>query len=223
LPSLQHIRLRRSTGSRVLPARCVPSSGFPDPLDGFLPSRPCRLCFAPAALLGFSLRSFLLWRGIRHVSTRMRPHTVSTSVIPAAKRLAGTEARGSWVFTLARVPCPRRRVLTCREPDAPLGFALLGFADNDLRQAFARRPLLRFAAKQCHAAGASEFQSIAVWSSHVIHGKPGAATTTLSGFLHLVGPNDSGTLPAGLCVRLTPCGTSLSTLGDLWLDPCTLP
>jgi len=49
---------------RVLPARYVPPSGFGYPLDGFLPSIPCRFCFAPAALLGFTLRSFLLPKGI---------------------------------------------------------------------------------------------------------------------------------------------------------------
>jgi hypothetical protein len=48
-----------------------------------------------------------------------------------------------------------------------------------------------------------------------IRGKPGTATTTLSGSSHLVSPDHSGNLPAGLCVRLTPCGTSLPTIGDL--------
>jgi hypothetical protein len=51
--------------SRALPARYVPPSGFGYPLDGFLPSSPCRLCFAPAALLGFPLRSVPLSKGIR--------------------------------------------------------------------------------------------------------------------------------------------------------------
>jgi hypothetical protein len=49
---------RRSTPSRVLPARYVPSSGFGDPLDGLLPAIPSRFCFTPAALMGFTLRSF---------------------------------------------------------------------------------------------------------------------------------------------------------------------
>jgi len=51
------MRNRRSTCSRAFPARFGPSSGFGYPLDGFLPSSPCRLYFAPAALLGFALRS----------------------------------------------------------------------------------------------------------------------------------------------------------------------
>jgi hypothetical protein len=48
-----------------LPTCSGPSSGFDDPLDGFLPPIPCRFFFPPAALLGFTLRSFLLPKGIR--------------------------------------------------------------------------------------------------------------------------------------------------------------
>jgi hypothetical protein len=48
---------------RALPARDVPSSGFDYPLDGLLPSLPRRLFFAPAALVGFTLRSFLQSQG----------------------------------------------------------------------------------------------------------------------------------------------------------------
>jgi len=51
--------------SRVKPARYVPSSGFVYPLDGFLPRIPCRFCFTPAALLGFTLRRFPPSRGFR--------------------------------------------------------------------------------------------------------------------------------------------------------------
>jgi hypothetical protein len=47
---------------QALPARYVPSSGFDYPLDGLLPSIPRRLCFAPAALMGFALRSVSLGR-----------------------------------------------------------------------------------------------------------------------------------------------------------------
>jgi len=70
---------------RVLPARYVPPSGFGYPLDGFLPAIPRRFCFAPAALLGFTLRSFLLPEGIRPVSGRKHPLTVSPVGIPAPK------------------------------------------------------------------------------------------------------------------------------------------
>jgi len=50
---------------RVLPTHWVPPSGFGYPLGGLLPSKPRRLCFAPAALLGSPLRSVLLSGGAR--------------------------------------------------------------------------------------------------------------------------------------------------------------
>jgi hypothetical protein len=89
---------------RVLPARYVPPSGFGYPLDGFLPAIPRRFCFAPAALLGFTLRSFLLPEGIQPVSGWKNPHTVSPASIPAPKAQAGLASRGSWVSTLPGVP-----------------------------------------------------------------------------------------------------------------------
>jgi len=39
-------------------------AGFDYPLDVLLPSTPRRFCFTPAALMGFTLRSFLLAKGI---------------------------------------------------------------------------------------------------------------------------------------------------------------
>jgi hypothetical protein len=62
--SLQHFKDPRSTCRGLKPARYVPSSGFGYPLDGLLPRIPCRFCFAPAALLGFTLRRFPLPRGL---------------------------------------------------------------------------------------------------------------------------------------------------------------
>jgi hypothetical protein len=58
---------------RVLPARFVPPSGFGDPLDGFLPAIPCRLFFTSAALMGFTLRSFLPRHGIPALVDRDSP------------------------------------------------------------------------------------------------------------------------------------------------------
>jgi len=51
--------------SRVYQARSVPPSGFGYPLDGLRPPSPCRPCFIPAALQGFTLRSLALSRGTR--------------------------------------------------------------------------------------------------------------------------------------------------------------
>jgi hypothetical protein len=56
--------------------RYVPPSGFGYPLGGLLPPSPCRFSFAPAALMGFALRSFLLSKGIRRFRDRMNPHAV---------------------------------------------------------------------------------------------------------------------------------------------------
>jgi hypothetical protein len=69
------------------PARYVPPSGFGCPLGGLLPPSPCRLCFTPAALLGFALRSFLLSEGIRRVSAGMHPRAVYSVGNPAAKAM----------------------------------------------------------------------------------------------------------------------------------------
>jgi hypothetical protein len=55
------------------------------PAFPLLPAIPCRFCFAPAALMGFTLRRFLLPEGIRSVTTRMNPHTVLPIVVPAAE------------------------------------------------------------------------------------------------------------------------------------------
>jgi hypothetical protein len=71
--------------SRALPARYVPPSGFGFPLGGFLPSVPCRFCFAPAALMGFALRSFLHPQGNPGVATGMPPRTVSPAVVSVAE------------------------------------------------------------------------------------------------------------------------------------------
>jgi hypothetical protein len=85
--------------SRAKPARYVPSSGFGYPLDGLLPRIPCRFCFTPAALLGFTLRRFPLPAGIRDLSVGKNPRTVSSAVFPPPKRQTGPTSLGYWVHT----------------------------------------------------------------------------------------------------------------------------
>jgi hypothetical protein len=95
---------------RVCHTRYVPSSGFGYPHDGLLPPSPCRFCFTPAALLGFTLRSFLLPQGIR-AFPRGRTHIpFFLPLLPPPKQRAGPAGRGSWALTLARVPGGTRGV-----------------------------------------------------------------------------------------------------------------
>jgi len=85
--SLQHMQDAKVHLTRALRARYVPSSGFPFyPRDGFLPSQPGRFYFAPAALLGFTLRSIPLWGGSRRVSATVNPRTVSPLDISPPKQ-----------------------------------------------------------------------------------------------------------------------------------------
>jgi len=69
------------------PAHYVPPSGFGYPLGGLRPSIPCRFCFTPAALMGFTLRSFLLPKGTRGITPGMSPPTVSPIGAPVAEAL----------------------------------------------------------------------------------------------------------------------------------------
>jgi hypothetical protein len=82
-PSAQRVRRSTCTGSAA--ARYVPPPGFGYPLGGLRPPSPCRFSFTPAALLGFTLRSFLLPEGIRRVSAGKDPRTVPPAGIPAAE------------------------------------------------------------------------------------------------------------------------------------------
>jgi hypothetical protein len=89
---------------RVLPARYVPPSGFGYPLDGFLPLTPRRLCFAPAALLGFHPSE------LSPPERYPRRHRRDGPTYRLTRRSSGTEApagptrRGFWAFTLSRSP-----------------------------------------------------------------------------------------------------------------------
>jgi hypothetical protein len=136
---------------RVLPARYVPPSGFDYPLDGFRPSIPRRFCFAPAALLGFTLRSFLLPKGRPYVSAPAYPRTV-----PPASETTYRSRRPALQAAVSG-HCPsgspwRPSVGLARQPlAAPLGSALLGFALDGLDRVFTRSPLTRFAAPRLPA------------------------------------------------------------------------
>jgi hypothetical protein len=85
--------------SRAKPARYVPPSGFGYPLGGLLPRIPCRFCFTPAALMGFTLRRCPLPTGIHGLSTAKNPLTVGSAVFPPPKRQTGPTSLGFWVHT----------------------------------------------------------------------------------------------------------------------------
>jgi len=97
--SLQHLEDLKVHCPRVLPARYVPPSGFDHPLDGLLPSDPCRFCFAPTALLGFTLRSLPLLRGSRTFPPARTHLPFLLAFLPPPKQWAGPQGRGSWVST----------------------------------------------------------------------------------------------------------------------------
>jgi hypothetical protein len=86
------------------PTRYVPPSGFGYPRGGLLPSNPCRFCFTPAALMGFTLRSFLLSQGIRHVSGSENPPAVPPAVVPSAETVGRPGRPRLLGFAPASVP-----------------------------------------------------------------------------------------------------------------------
>jgi len=184
--SLQHIRDRRSTCRGVSEPRYVPPSGFGYPLDGLLPPSPCRLCFTPAALMGFTLRSFPLSKGIRCVTARKHPHTVFPSGTPAAETEGPTGRPRFLGFHPFESTPPTGVGLAHRPPAAPLGFALLGFPSESLGRDFARPPLTRF----CGTAASGRIHRrprVSIGSRRVpcapSGGPLGAGGTTLLGFL----------------------------------------
>jgi len=129
---------------RTLPVRYVPPSGFGYPRDGLLPSNPCRFCFAPAALVGLTLRSFLLSKGIQGVSTLEEPtyrfarrYTLCRSTGPA--RQAAVPG-----FDPFESPWRPDACLVHGPLAAPLGLTLLRYSIEGLDRDFARSPLARF-------------------------------------------------------------------------------
>ena len=131
--------------SRVLPARCVPPAGFGYPLGGLRPPSPCRLYFVPAALLGFTLRSFLLPKGTRASSARMNPRAVFPAGYPAAEAVGRPSGPRLLGFDPFESPWQPDTWLARQLLAAPLGFALLGSASDSLAWAFTQAPPTRFA------------------------------------------------------------------------------
>jgi hypothetical protein len=149
----------------VAGARYGPPTGFGYPLGGLRPPSPCRLCFAPAALLGFTLRSFLLTEGVGALSSATDPLTVQLAVVPAAEAVSRPDEPRFPGFNPSESPWRPSAGLVRWLLVAPLGFALLGFAGGSLVRGFARTPPTRFtdATLRPAPAGASESRSAFAW------------------------------------------------------------
>jgi hypothetical protein len=219
LRSLQHIRHRRSTDR----GRCLPATFRP---QGFLTLSTVSSLRCLAGFVSRRRRSwdspfgaFFLQQGTRYVSAREDPHTVSASAIPTAEAGGRHGSPRFLGFSPCRNPFRPATCLACRSSDAPLGFALLGYASGDLRQAFAQRPLARFAVETSPTAGTSEYRSVSARLLRASTENRERREQPFQGSCTWRILVTWASLPAGLCVHLTSGGTSLSTIDDLGPDP----
>jgi hypothetical protein len=104
---------------------------------------PGRFYFAPAALMGFTLRSFLLRKGIPPVSEQDNPPTVPPACIPFAEASGRLAGRSSWVFNLFKVP-GGSHVFSTSTAGCSLGFLPSKALHENLGWDFAQPPLTRF-------------------------------------------------------------------------------
>jgi hypothetical protein len=139
--SLQHTQGTKVHLTRVLPTRYVPPSGFDYPLDGFLPSNPCRFSFTPTALLGCTLRSFPHSGSIRAFPPESTHLPFHPTLYPPPKRLSRPAGPRFLGLDPPERPWWSNTCLACRPLAAPLGFTLLGHTAAGLARDFARAPL----------------------------------------------------------------------------------
>jgi hypothetical protein len=160
------------------------------------PFDPCRLCFAPAALLGFTLRSFLLPKGIRPFPGRMDPPTVPPAGTPA------TEAKGRPLRATVSGLCPFLESLAAgRGFRASTAGCSLGFLPPRARSRqpwrdFARAPLTRFV-RVAVTRRPDRRLRVSIGSRLVLPRSPAckhakASKAALPGFPHRVDPVHSG-------------------------------
>jgi len=178
--------------SRAKPARYVPPSGFGYPLDGLLPRIPCRFCFAPAALVGFTLRRFPLPRGFQAFQPG-RTH------IPLARRYfrhrSVRPARRASVagFAPLGIALQSRGGLGRRPLAPPLGFAPLGSDCESLAPDLSGPPLACLARPRDYSRSQPAPQSVNRPSLYLAQPIPEyrLAEATLLGFLHRPAPEHS--------------------------------
>jgi hypothetical protein len=97
-----------------------------------------------AALMGFTLRSFLLTEGWLNVSVQADPPTVSPSGIPVAEATSQAEGLRFLGFDPSESPSRPSVWVAHRPPDAPLGFPLPGLVGDGLSPDSAGNPPARF-------------------------------------------------------------------------------
>jgi hypothetical protein len=201
-----------------LPAR--PPAGFAYPLDGFIPPKPGRFCFTPAALMGFALRSFPL---PLRCPVRFRPSGPTcqlfvrfTTPHKAARPARTTVASG---LRPVRESLAAAVLLARQPPAAPLGFSpfkACGRRDSPSVPGVLSRAC-RDSAKPNRTAPQSLGPRHLARSRAVLKARLGR--TAFLGFPHLCDPRRSRVDFAGLCVHLTPCRPLPFVRGALRRNP----
>lgn len=172
-----------------MPARDVPSSGFVDPLDGFLPPSPSRPCFMPAALMGLCAPSELSpLAGGCAFPRSPNPRTVFPSGYTTLLAQQGRprEGRGFWVQTRASVLWPDGR--TINPPPAGCSHGVLPLRAHQRMSCPGFRPVLLPRAFRCVAPendASRRHLGVSIDTRLIttsLPDKPTLVATTLSGF-----------------------------------------
>jgi hypothetical protein len=211
---------------RAFHTRYVPPSGFGYPLDGFLPPSPCRSCFIPTALLGFTLRSL-------HPPESRRTFPLGRTHLPFlpprssdAKHRLGPADRGSWALPFPEIPGVQRGFKALTAGYSP-GFRPF---QGTLSKALAEIPpgLLSRALRK-HALAPALHRRLRVSIGLRLPppscdtGVPHLGEAALIGFLHRLTPIRSGVRSPGLCVHLASRRASPPAGRRSLDDPNTLP
>jgi hypothetical protein len=196
-----------------LPARYVPPSGFAYPLDGLLPPSPCRSCFIPTALMGFTLRSFHLSQGFRTFPSGIThlPFLLPLSLMGCIRSARQAAVPGSCPFREFLAP---GRMFSTPTAGCSLGFCpLLGFPGKGLERDPSRSPLSRFPSSETSSrlSGASESQSAFASLALVRHRSLARGPSSPFRVSHLPAPFHLTVLSSKLYIHLTPRHTLLST------------
>jgi hypothetical protein len=183
-----------------LPARYVPPSGFGYPPGGFLPPGPCPPYFRRTALLGFTLRSVPLSKGLPARYHRAAPTYRFLSALRPAEA-AGSLCRAAVPGlrpsreSLVRTVCLARLALA-----APLGFSLPGCSGQSPFAGFRPRSSHALPGRKTAAQRPTAPRSLDRRQPGskrlMLRGITGEGATPL-GFLHRLNPGHSGNRRSG--------------------------